>query len=71
MEISPTRLSPLPSLAIPPFPATPAEEMGVNRLSTTLMIFRPPCTAVGGSSPVTGRRHSGEAPRDKMLFSSR
>ncbi|KDP45638.1 hypothetical protein JCGZ_17245 [Jatropha curcas] len=35
------------------------------------MIFRPPCTAAGGSGPVTGRRHSGEAPRDRMLFSLR
>ncbi|KDP44748.1 hypothetical protein JCGZ_01248 [Jatropha curcas] len=33
--------------------------------------FRPPCTAFGGNGPVTGRRHSGEASRDRTLFSSR
>ncbi|KDP27541.1 hypothetical protein JCGZ_20106 [Jatropha curcas] len=33
--------------------------------------FWPPRTAVGGGGPMTGRRHSGEAPRDRILFSSR
>ncbi|KDP47060.1 hypothetical protein JCGZ_10787 [Jatropha curcas] len=33
--------------------------------------FRPPCTAAGGGISVTGRRHSGEALRGRILFSSR